>query len=132
MVLITFQNLLDQLNLTEDTEITAEQAESLIDHAINKIIGYGRGQIAISNMQGTAGSKSLTVTQEEAGFIIEVASAIYKKDFSLSGNQSESVTLGPASYSNSSGSSMSSGGRTPNDIAKEAAMYLRELEVALG
>jgi len=106
----------------------AEMWESLIDQSIDKINGYARDNL-ISNMTGAAGSKTVSVDSKAAGFIREIAVALYQKNVVSSGAQSSSYAMG--GISSSSSASSSSGGEIEN-LAKEAALRLKEIEVSYG
>jgi len=111
-----------------DSSITQTQWESIIDHAIDKINGYARDDV-IPNMTGTAGSKSVSVTSGQGGFIRSLAVLIYQKEFKSGGAQSENVSLGGFSTS----SSASSGGASDiEELAKVAAERLKDIEVSFG
>lgn len=129
---LTYADVSNQLNITvgdsDSYDISATEIEALMDQAINKIVRFGRGALSIPNMQGDDGSKTVSVDQATASAIIDVSVALYKRNFRSSGSQSESSTLGPASYS----SSIQTSSTAPDDVAKEAAMYLREAEVSYG
>jgi hypothetical protein len=111
-----------------DSTFGATKWEACIDQAINKINGYARDDI-LPNMTGTAGSKTVSVTSSQAGFIQTVAVAIYANSKSA-GATSSSVGIGGLNKS----SSTSTGGEndSPDDLAKEAALYLKEIEVSYG
>lgn len=103
-----------------DTTLTATRAEYIIDRAINLIVGYDES-ISIPNMQGTAGSKSLTVSQKKKGVIEFVARAIYAS-FEKNASNKPSGSIGQVSYTNADLMS------NPAILAaiKEAAYLLRE------
>jgi len=109
----------------------AEMWESLIDQAIDKINGYGAlFDLNIPNMAGTAaGSKSVSVSSAEAGFIRDLAVALYQKNVVSQGAQSSSYQL--QGISSSQSASSSSGGEI-EALAKEAAERLRDLDVTVG
>ena len=111
-------------NITTD----AEMWESLIEQAKDKINGYARDTL-IGDMTGVAGSKTLSVDSQAAGFIRDIAVALYQKNVVSSGAQSSSFGLGALSQSQSASSS--SGGEIEN-LAKEAALRLKEIEVSYG
>ena len=111
-----------------DSDFTATQWESCIDQAIDKINGYARDDI-LPNMGGTAGSKSVSVESKAAGFIRELAAAIYAKNVKTAGAASESFGMGSLSHSQSTGGAGSADVET---LAKDAAMALREIEVSYG
>lgn len=111
-----------------DTDITQTQWESIIDQAVDKINGYARDDL-ISNMAGTAGSKSLSVTSAQAGFIRSLAVLVYQKEYKSAGAQSESYNMGILSHSRSAASG--SGGAL-EELAEKAANRLKEIEVSYG
>ena len=111
-----------------DSSITRTQWEACIDQAIDKINGYGvQYGIDIPNMGGTVGSKSWTGTSAEAGFIRTIAVLVYSKEYKTAGATSESYSLGGLSHSQSASTSMS----TADEVAKEAAERLKDLDVTL-
>jgi len=117
MVTITYANL---QTLVNDTSITATTCEAIIDHAVNKINGYGAD---LSNMAGGGGAKTLVVTSAEAGFIMSVAVAIYHKDYKISGAQSSSFGLGALSTTETASSAA---GAEVESLAQNAARQLTE------
>lgn len=76
MVAVTYSTLHSLLHLVV-ADISAADTENLIDQAIDKLNLYGLGAFTISNLTGAAGSKTVTVTSQERGAIMEVASSIY-------------------------------------------------------
>jgi len=111
-----------------DSTYTATKWEADIDQAIDTLNVYGKPYgIEIPNMTGTAGSKTVNVTSAEAGAIRAVASAIYAQS-KQSGSQSNAFGIGAISGSSSSGTGMGS----VENVAKEMAEYLRELDVTVG
>lgn len=111
-------------NITTD----AEMWESCIEQAIDKINGYA-GDDLIGNMTGTAGTKTVSVTSGQAGFIRELAVSIYQKDVQSAGAQSSSFGLGALQTSQSASSGTSA---AIEELAKEAARRLMEVEAELG
>jgi len=71
MPTITAQDILDENNYTE-SDISKAKVESLIDNAIN-YINLETG-LSISNMSGSSGSKSVTVTSDQAPVVKALAS----------------------------------------------------------
>jgi hypothetical protein len=131
MATITASTLSTLLHLGSDLE--NDELEAIIDAAIDKLNVYlYRYGLEISSMSGTSGSKSWAGTSAEKGAIMTVASKIYSRDYVLSSSQSESVGLGPASYSVSSSASSSAGGGSVEESAKDLAVQLREVEVSYG
>ena len=129
MATIEASDLDSRLHL-EDV-VDDEDLEALIDGAIDLLNVYLlRHQKEIANMDGDAGSKTLTVTSPEKGAIIMVASALYSREYKTSGSQSEASSLGPASYSSSSSSTST----TAEILAKELAdnLAIEEMEVDIG
>jgi len=108
---------------------TATKWEACIDQAIDKINGYGYPYgIDIPNMSGTAGSKTWTGTSAEAGFIRELAVAIYQKDVKSAGASSSARAIGGVS---SSQSASTSSGAEIEELAKTAAERLRDLDITV-
>ena len=115
-----------------DDSFTVTYAEYLIDQAIYTLNLYlSPYDIAISNMSGTAGSKTLTVDARTAGAIYLVASTAYSGFYkaSGSGSSSTSVSLGQMSTSESASSSSGKGGSDIHSVAQQVALLLRDLEV---
>jgi hypothetical protein len=104
---------------------TATKWEALIDQAIDKINGYAR-QDLLPNMAGTVGSKSVSVTSGQAGWIRQIATVIYRKDTLQKGAVSNSFSVAGVSTSTSTTNN------EIDDMAKNAALNLREMEVSLG
>ena len=71
MATVTAQNILDENNYT-DVDITLTKIEALIDNAIN-YTNLKTG-LTISNMEGSSGSKTVTVTNRQAPVIKAIAS----------------------------------------------------------
>ncbi len=109
-----------------DSSYTATKWEAAIDQAINELNTYGK-TLDLPNMTGAAGSKTLSVTSAEAGAIQAVAVAIYSQ-IKQSGSQSSSFGVGGLSMSSSSGQ----GSGAVENLAKDMAEYLRELDVSIG
>ena len=111
-----------------DSSFTATKWEACIDQAIDKINGYARDDI-LPNMTGAAGSKTVSVTSGQAGFIRDLAVAIYANTKSA-GASSSSYGLG--GLSESSSASTGAGASQIDEIAKDAANQLKEIEVSYG
>jgi hypothetical protein len=111
-----------------DSSFTATKWEACIDQAISKINGYARDDI-IPEMTGAAGSKTVSVTSGQAGFIRDIAVAIYAQNKNA-GSTSESFGLGV--LSSSSSSSTGAAGTQIDSMAKDAALHLKEIEVSYG
>ena len=115
-----------------DSTITRAQWEACIDQAIDKINGYGlQYGINIPNMSGASGSKTWTGTSAEAGFIRTIAVLVYSKEYKTAGATSESYSLGGLSHSLSASASTSTGGGAADEVAKEAAERLKDLDITL-
>lgn len=99
--------------------LTPTVAENLLDSAINRIVLYLKFK-SMRNLDGTAGTKSLTCTQAEHGGIITVAVAIYAKDYKGAGATSGSVGLG--------GLSLSQSASTVDELAMQVARQLEETD----
>jgi hypothetical protein len=111
-----------------DSAFTATKWEACIQQAINKINGYARDDI-LPDMAGTAGSKTVSVTSGQAGFIQDIAVAIYARDKNA-GATSSSYGLG--SLSQSSSTSTGAGASQVDELAKAAALHLKEIDVSYG
>ena len=75
VVAATFSNLID------DDDITATDSELIIDQAIDLLNMYSMVDEDISNMTGTAGTKTLSVEGYERGAILMVARPVYYSFF---------------------------------------------------
>jgi hypothetical protein len=75
MATITYSTLTDLLDLSVPTDITAANAEKIIDQAIDLLNLYGN--LDLPNMSGTAGAKSVSVESRQRGAILSVARAVY-------------------------------------------------------
>jgi hypothetical protein len=106
-----------------DGEFTATKWEACIDQAIDKINGYARDDI-LPNLSGTVGSKSVTVTSGQAGFIRDLAVAIYAKDYKNNGLKSTTTGVGQINTSGSVDEIES--------LAEKAASFIKELDVSYG
>jgi hypothetical protein len=111
-----------------DSAFTATKWEACIQQAINKINGYARDDI-LPDMAGAAGSKTVSVTSGQAGFIQDIAVAIYARDKNA-GATSSSYGLG--SLSQSSSTSTGAGASQVDELAKAAALHLKEIDVSYG
>ena len=109
-----------------DSSFTATKWEACIEQSIDKINGYSRDDI-LPNMTGTAGSKTVSVTSGQAGFIRDIAVAIYANT-KTAGSTSSSVGVGGLSISNSN----STGAAQIDELARNAALCLKEIEVSYG
>jgi hypothetical protein len=74
MVSVTYADLHALLHITV-ADISAINTEKILDLAIDCLNLYG--QLDMSNMAGTAGSKTLNVTSQEKAAIFLVARTIY-------------------------------------------------------
>jgi hypothetical protein len=119
-------------NLTiGDTTITAAALETFIDDAIDQLNLYNP-DLALPNMTGVAGTKTVDLTSRQRGAIKLVATEIYRsvpKGTSGSGSSgsSSSAGVGPISWSESNSSSNSSSVMTNPSVlnaVKEAASLL--------
>ena len=115
-------------NIVAAATFTPTQWEACIDQAIDKINGH-LGEDMVPNLSGTAGSKTVSVSSAEAGFIRDVTIAIYASTKNA-GASSSSLSIGQISESSSS--STSSGASQIDELAKSAANSLRVIESELG
>lgn len=122
MTTITASDLDSLLNL--DGEVDDDILEAMIDAAIDRLNLYGTD---LPNLTGTAGSKTVSVTSAERGAILQVASAVYSVSKST-GSTSTSRGIGGLNISESS----SQGNRMLEDMVKDAAARLKELDVSYG
>ncbi len=109
-----------------DSSFTATKWEACIDQAIDKINGYARTAL-ISNMTGAvAGSKTVTLTSMQAGYVRTLAVAIYQKDVTSAGAQSSSFGLGALQTSQSASANS---GAEVESLAEAAARNLTEYAI---
>ena len=78
MVSVAYSDLHNVLNLSVG-DISAAKTEALLDQAIDLLNLYANQ--TISNMAGAAGSKTVTLTSKQRGAVIEVAKAVYYRDY---------------------------------------------------
>ena len=121
MVTITCDSL---TTLVQDTTIADANAEEIIDQAINILNTYGAD---ITNMTGTAGSKTWNGESKEKGAILSLAMEIYQY-YKTSGSSSESSSISGLSYSVSSATGGSLG--RIHEVAKSLAEQLKEMDVS--
>lgn len=111
----TLETLLDASDMTDAT------TEAIIDQAINLLNLYGA---ELSNMGGTAGSKTVSLESKAEGAVIEVARAVYYSFY----KGLDSTTIG--------GMTVDSPDLLSNPVVqrtlKEAARRLTEIEVDVG
>jgi hypothetical protein len=97
MVTYTYSTLQSIINIDTD-DVTAANTENMIDQAIH-LLNLAGAHVAndrsvsytdITNLSGTAGSKTVTLTSAQSGAVTEVAKAIYYKDY----REQIPVTLG--------------------------------------
>jgi hypothetical protein len=97
MVTYTYSTLQSLINIDTD-DVTAANTENMIDQAIH-LINLAGAHVAndrsvsytdITNLSGTAGSKTVTLTSAQAGAVTEVAKAVYYRDY----REQVPVTLG--------------------------------------
>lgn len=100
-------------NLYNDSSITATKAEIIIDQSIDLLNTYGVG---LSNLTGSAGSKTGSYTSAQAGAIMTMTRETYATLYKNAPDKT-SGTLGPA------GASYSTNNRLL-DFAKELAGQL--------
>lgn len=116
MVSVTYADLHALLNITV-SDISAVNTEKLLDLAVDCLNLYG--QLDMSNMAGTAGSKTLNITSQQKAAIMLVARTIYYSFYgglTSSSISSLSVTKPPDLLSNP----------VIQDSVREAARLLQE------
>jgi hypothetical protein len=111
-----------------DATFGATKWEACIDQFIDLVNGYA-GDDVIPNMTGTAGSKELSVTSGQAGFIRRGAIAVYA---STKNAGATSTSFGLGAISESSSSSVGGENDSPDELAMQAAQRLKEIEVSYG
>jgi len=84
-------------NQMNDSDITATLAEINMDQAINLLNVFGAG---ISNLSGTAGSKSGSYTSAEVGAIMVMAREVYAKLYKNADGSNVQVSGIGVTYSN--------------------------------
>jgi hypothetical protein len=103
--------------------IDVDDAENLIDAAINRIVAHG---YAIGNLTGTTPTKSRNVSQAELGWIQAVAVALYPA-WKNSGSTSTSRSIAGLSMSDSNSNSMGqNASNNPEQLAEQAAQALAQ------
>lgn len=80
----------------QDGDISDENAEVVLDGAINLLNVYGAG---LSNLSGDAGSKSGSYSTEHTGAIMTMSQQIYAKHFKNAANANVNVGGLGLSYS---------------------------------
>ena len=96
-----------------DSDISATNAEIIIDAAINMLNAFG---MELSNLSGTAGSKTGTYSSADAGRIMAVAQQVYSKHFKNADNASVNVSSMGLNYS---------GDNQLLNFAQKLALYAR-------
>jgi hypothetical protein len=81
-------------NILDDEDIAPETMENLIDDAVDKLNTFGA---SLSNLTGTAGTKTGTYTSAEEGAIKTLTRECYK--IWSNPDATSSATLGPAGHS---------------------------------
>jgi len=121
MVSVSHTDLQTLLNIDAGT-LSDEDAETVLDDAIDKLNLYGR--LAIPNMNGGApGAKTVTLTSPQRGAVLGVAKACYYRGYGAS--SSESIAIGNISKSGSS-SSAATMLNDPDAVAITMARYLND------
>lgn len=92
MVTVTYASLHSLLNLTT-SNISAINTENLIDMAINMLNLYG--DLSISAMSGSSGSKTVTLTSAEWAAVFLVCRALYYSGY----KGPDSASIAGLSYS---------------------------------
>jgi hypothetical protein len=101
--------------------LDVDDAENLIDAAINRISAHG---YAIGNLTGSTPNKSRSVTQAELGWIQAVAVALFPT-YQNSGSTSTAFTISGLSKSVSNSVSQGANANTnPEQLAEQAALQL--------
>ena len=120
MANLTASDIDTLLNLNGSPATTV--IETWIDQAINLLILYGR--LDMSNMSGTAGSKSVSLESAEQGAVVEICRIIYYDYYKgLDAAVLQGMTISaPALMSNP----------TIKDAIVEMARQLAELDVSRG
>ncbi len=106
--------------LIADTGLSATNAEYILTQTVDLIKLYGGEEVSLSNLSGTAGSKSLSCTEKQRGAIYMAARNIYASIYKNAAN----TNVGGAV--NISSTDLLS---NPTVLAsiKEAAILLREV-----
>ncbi len=82
-----------------DSSITATNAEVVLDGGINMLNAYGA---SISNLSGSAGSKTGSYSSTEVGAVMAMAQQIYQKHFKNASGASSGMGGLNLSYSSDS------------------------------
>lgn len=110
MVSVSYSDLHNLLNLSVG-DISAAKTEALLDQAIDLLNLYANQ--SLSNMSGDAGSKTVTLTSKQRGAVLEVAKAVYYRDY-----------LSQTPITGGNVNAQISPNRDPVDVAKEAGFNL--------
>jgi len=95
MVSVTYSSLTGLLNLDVPGDLSAAQAEDILDMAINQINLFAN--VSVSNMSGTAGSKTVTLTRSQWAAVYLVARVLYESGFKgVDGASTGGVTDSPS------------------------------------
>lgn len=118
MVTVTGADFAAKIN---DSGLTATNAEYILDTTIDQLNLYA--DLELSNLQGTVGSKSLSVTSAQRGAIYFGARAIYASFWKNAANETGGIG---ALNSANSGDLMSN--PVILSAIKEAALILQDLD----
>ena len=116
-VTLTYASLTTLVNDTALAAIPAT-AEAIIDQGINELNANG---LALANLSGTSGSKTLTVASQYGGAILAVSVEIYTQYYKNAGASSSSFSIGGISESESNSSG---GSGAIHAVAKQLAYQL--------
>jgi hypothetical protein len=111
------------------SDFTATQWESCIEQAIDAVNGALKEGDLLPQMTGTAGSKTVSLTSAQAGWIRELAVAVYS-NMQSAGASSSSDSVGGISSSQSNSSQ--GGVNNVMVMAREAADALKVPDVSYG
>jgi hypothetical protein len=119
MVTVSASTFKALFNVADFTEEHAEEIIDLAIHAVNNI-----SKADLSNMTGTAGSKTVNLESEEVWAVLAAAYAIYNnfyKGRTATATHGQSISIGEVM-----------GNPTVMDVVERAARQLAELDVSYG
>ncbi len=107
-----FKNLINKTTTTttDADYISDTNAERCIDQGIDLLNTFLRAA-TLSNLTGTAGSKTGSYASNQAGAILAMATQVYIQSYRSAGAAATSSSLGLGPYSTSESSSSSTGGK---------------------
>jgi len=112
MVSVEHGDLQNLLGALSDATLPPARAENLIDQAIDMLNMHG---LSISNMSGSEGSKTVTLTSGQRGAVLELGAMIYRHRYT----NPQQASIGPLSVGGT--------GTTEEHLDYAAKRYARQL-----